>query len=226
MSDVAPDGLAPEELEPQPATLLRGARLVAPWVGMLSLLCLTVGALVALFWANSVELATWVVTADGSATMSQSGWTSIVASDAVFAGCALLVGPGIGYVTWRWFESLGWPVAVLAAGAGLLAGVVCWQLGAVMGPGPFAERIAAASPGDSVPVALELHALAALALWPFAAVVSVMIASALTWEPNAEDEAESAGDVGGPSADDTQEIRRAQLDVEAAAAARDEDRVE
>ena len=177
--------------EPIPARLT-GARLVLPWVGMLLLLCVTVGALTALFWANTVVLPTWLVNSDGSASMTQAGWTSVAGGDVIFICCGLLIGPGIGYVAWRWFETLGWPVAVIAACASLLSGVVCWQLGAVMGPGPFPERIVAASPGDLVPIALELHALSALVVWPLGAVVCVLIASAVARDPETEDEEQEA----------------------------------
>lgn len=206
-----------EESEPEP---VHRAHAVASWVGLATLLCLVVGALVALFWALVVRLPVWSVAADGSATMTERGWTAVVSVDAWYVVCAVLVGPGIGWVMWRWFKPLGWPAALLAAGAGLLTGLVCWQLGEVMGPGPFADRIAAANPGDQVPAAMELSAISALAVWPMMAVVPALFGSAFGREPEeppavggAAEGGASPGDVGEPAAGDGQQVGGRELDV-------------
>ena len=152
---------------------------VVPWIGLLAALALVVGGLSAVFWANVVDLPTYRILADGSATVSERALTQFVASDAWFVICGAFVGLGLGIVTWRWFKPLGWPTALLAAGAGLMAAVVCWLLGQLLGPGSFEERLATASPDDLVPVSLQLRSWSALAVWPFAAVAPVLLASAL-----------------------------------------------
>ena len=48
-----------------------------------------------------------------------------------------------------------------------------------LGPGPFNPRLAAAAPGDVVPVALELRAPASLLVAPFLAVLPVLLGSSL-----------------------------------------------
>jgi len=69
----------------------------------------------------------------------------------------------------------------LAAAAGLLAGIVCWQVGELLGPagGTFDERLANALPGEQVPIALTLRSLSAPAVWAFAAVTPVLLAASL-----------------------------------------------
>ena len=213
--------LEPDESVPAP----RRVSIVASWLGLLLLLCLVVGALVALFWTNVVELPAWQVQADGSATMTQSGWTQMISIDAWYVLCALLVGPGIGWVAWCWFKPLGWPAAVIAALAGLVTGVVCAQLGPVLGPGAFAGRIAAANPGDRVPVAFELQAMSALAAWPLTAVAPVLFAASLGRDPD-QPPRHSARDAGQDSARDAEQVVGAQLDVEATASTGNQDRVE
>ncbi len=153
---------------------------LASWVVVLLVLSIVVGGLTAVFWANVVELPSYRILADGSATVSERALTEFVAADAWFVNCGAMVGIGLGLVTWRWFRPLGWPTAVLAAGSGLVAGLVCWQVGQLLGPGPFDERLAAANPGDLVPIAVELRSPSALAVWAFAAVAPVLLASSLT----------------------------------------------
>lgn len=151
-----------------------------PWVGMLGLLAVVVGALTAVFWANIVELPSYLIRDDGSATVSERALTEFVAADAWYVICGLLVGVGLGIVAWRWFKPIGWPTALLAAGAGLLAGLVCWQIGELLGPpGTFEERLANALPGEKVPIALTLRSGSAPAVWAFAAVIPVLLAASL-----------------------------------------------
>lgn len=162
--------------EPVPAA---PSRHVANWVGILLVLAIVVGGLTAVFWANVLDLPSYRVHADGSATVSERALTEFVAADAWFVISGAVVGLGLGIVTWRWFKPLGWPAALLAAGSALIAGVVCWQVGQLLGPGPFDERLAAANPGDLVPIAVHLRSPSALAVWAFAAVTPVLLASSL-----------------------------------------------
>lgn len=158
---------------------------VTLWVALLAGLSAVVGGLAAVFWAAVVTVPTWRIQSDGSALMTERGVTEIAASDVWFVITGALVGVGLGLVTWKWFRPLGWPTALLAVGSGLLAGIVCWQVGQVLGPGPEAERLANALPGTVVPAALQLRSLSALAVWGFAAVTPVLLVSSLG--PDEED---------------------------------------
>ncbi len=124
---------------------------VAMWIAILAGLSLVIGGLSAVFWATVVDLPTYRILPDGSATISERGITEIVASDVWFVITGALVGAGLGLVTWKWFRTLGWPTALLAVGSGLLAGIVCWQVGELLGPGSFAERLTGALPGSPRP---------------------------------------------------------------------------
>ena len=60
-----------------------------------------------------------------------------------------------------------------------VAGVTCWLVGYRLSPGDFAARLAAAQPGDLVPIDLTLRARASLLVWPFCAVIPVLLGSSL-----------------------------------------------
>jgi hypothetical protein len=158
---------------------------VGLWIAVLAGLSLVIGGLAAVFWAMVVDLPAYKILSDGSAVITERGLTEIVASDVWFVITGGLVGLGLGLVTWKWFRPLGWPTALLAVGAGLLAGVVCWQVGQLLGPGSFPERVTGARPGVMVPIPLELRSFSALAVWGFAAVTPVLLFSSLG--PDEED---------------------------------------
>ncbi len=149
------------------------------WIAILTGLSLVVGGLAAVLWAMVVDLPSYKILSDGSAVITERGLTQIVASDVWFVIIGAFVGGGLGLVTWKWFRPLGWPTALLAVGAGLVAGLVCWQVGQLLGPGSFAERLTSAQPGDMVPIPLELRSFSALAVWGFAAITPVLLASSL-----------------------------------------------
>lgn len=152
---------------------------VGPWIALFAGLAIVVGGLAAVFWSAIVDLPAYRIAADGTATMTERGLVEIVSADAWFVITGALVGAGLGLVAWTWFRPIGWPSVVIALGGGLLAAVVCWQVGQLLGPGPEAERLAAARAGELVPVSLELRSLSALAVWAFAAVTPVLLWSAL-----------------------------------------------
>ena len=77
------------------------------------------------------------------------------------------------------FASVGWPVAVGVALLAVVAALLCWAVGYALGPGPFVPRLAAARPGDLVPIELTIRAAASLVVWPFAAIVCVLLGSSL-----------------------------------------------
>ncbi len=154
----------------------RGVRTTAAiFAGM----AVIVGIAAAVFWRLVVRLPAYVVQPDGSATVSERALTEFFSGDAWYAAIGMLAGVGLGIATWRRFKGIGWPCAFLAAGLGLLAGAVCWQLGEVLGGVPFDERLAAANPGDTVPISLALRSPSALAVWAFAAVTPILLGSAL-----------------------------------------------
>lgn len=153
---------------------------VLSWVGILAGLAVVVGGLSALLWAQLVRLPSYVVDADHFAAISERGHAEVIAADAWFVVIGLAAGLALGALGWSWFKGLGWPVALIATGAGLLAGLACWGVGQLLlGPGPFDVRLAQAQPGDSVVIEFALHAPAALAAWGLSAAAPSMLFAAL-----------------------------------------------
>jgi hypothetical protein len=149
-------------------------RLIAFAVG-----CAGVGALAGVLWWRIVRLAVYTVGADGRATTSERGLTEFFAGDAWFCVIGVVLGAGLGVLGWLRFRTAGWVLVPVLAGAALVAGLMCWAVGVQLGPGDFTQRLAAARPGDLVPIELTLRAPVALVSWPFAAVIPVLLGSSL-----------------------------------------------
>lgn len=171
--------VAEQSLDEPAPRIRRSWSEVLVWVGLLALLSVVVGGLTAVFWVSVVDLPTWRIQSGGQAVISERAWTEVISADAWFVVSGALVGLGLGIVSWKWFNPLGWPTALLAAGSGGLAGLVCWQLGQLLGPSSFVDRVAQAQPGADVPISLELRSLSALAVWAFMAVAPVLLAASL-----------------------------------------------
>lgn len=155
------------------------SRSAAQRTGILLGVALVVGALGAFIWSRIAVLPEFVVSDGGHANISAADMSKIASADWTYAVIALVGGAALGYASWRLLRSVGWSVALVTVGIALVAGVTCWLLGEALGPDSFDQRIAEAVAGDTVPVALTLHARSALALWPFAAVAVPLFAASL-----------------------------------------------
>ncbi len=156
----------------------------ARWrVAVFSLFCVGVGVVAGILWAIFAFRPGYRVTDDLAASLGERELANIFAADALFTLLAALCGLIIGVSCWMLFRRHGWWVSVLAVlGAGL-AGLVAWQVGLLVTPEDFDERLARAVGGDVVPVDLQLDALAALLVAPFAAIIPVMLLAAFAPEP-------------------------------------------
>ncbi|SDS72784.1 hypothetical protein SAMN04488543_2272 [Friedmanniella luteola] len=181
MSDV------PATAAARPAHRVRPAGPVA--VVAFVALALGLGALAGVAWEAVVDLPTYTVGADGGAATSERGLTAVVGSDAWFCLLGAVVGLLVGLVAWRRLRALGWPLVLLVVVVAVAAGLLAWWVGTALGPGEFNPRLARAAAGDVVPVALELRAPASLLVWPFLAVVPVLLGSSLGREEDDEDPA-------------------------------------
>ncbi|MDO5498812.1 MAG: hypothetical protein Q4F67_03920 [Propionibacteriaceae bacterium] len=142
-----------------------------------------VGCLAGGLWASIAPVPTYQVNADGFATTSERGLAGFVAGDAWFVLIGLALGALCGVVAWWWFAGLGWRVVPLAMVGATVMGLLCWQVGWWLGPGPFEPRLATASPGAILEIELTVRGPAALLVWPFAAVLVLMLISALAPDP-------------------------------------------
>jgi hypothetical protein len=164
----------PEEPKATRPQLRFAGRLVA-----FSVLVLGVGALAGVVWWAMVEPPAYRVNPDGGASISERGLTEFLGGDAYFCAIGLVVGIAVGIGAWRWFDQIGWPLVLLVCGLAFLAGLTCWFVGYRLSPGEFSARLAAAQPGDLVPIDLTLRARASLLVWPFCAVIPVLLGSSL-----------------------------------------------
>ncbi len=137
------------------------------------------GALAGVVWWAVVDLPVFVVGPNGGASTSQQGLTQYVAGDAWFSLIGFVVGLGIGFAAWRVFRRIGWPVVPLVIVASVAAALLCWWVGWELGPGPFPPRLAEAQDGASVPIELTVRARVAVLVWPFAAVMVVLLGASL-----------------------------------------------
>lgn len=159
-------------------------RLVARWVALYAGMCAMSGLLAGLFWVGVVRLPTFTIRPDGRAIIGERGLAAFFATDSWFIVAGVIVGMGLGWLAWRWFRPLGWATSVIAGIGALLAAVVCWGFGTLLGPGPLDERMAAAKPGSTVPIAFELSAHSALAAWPFAAMIPLLVLASVVADPD------------------------------------------
>ncbi len=156
---------------------------VARWLLIMAAICLTVGAVAGAVWAMLVPLSLYQVREDGRATTTERGLAGYIAGDAWFVAIGVVLGLVIGWWCWRWFGGLGWPAAVLAVLASTGTGLMCWWVGWMIGPGPIDARLALAQPGQQLPIELTVRGPAAVLAWPFAALLVLMLISAVSPDP-------------------------------------------
>ena len=140
---------------------------------------LGLGAVAGVAWWAVVDVPAYRVNPDGGASIGERGLAEFVAGDAWFCAIVLMVGVGLGLVAWRVLSDLGWPLVLLVGVVAVLSSLMCWYVGHRLGPGDFVGRLAAARPGDLVPIELTLRARASLLTWPFFAIMPVLLGSSL-----------------------------------------------
>lgn len=161
--------------------------------------CFGAGVVSGIIWAVFAFRPGYEVANDLGASLAERALAGIFSSDALFTVLLAVVGVAIGVAGWLFFQRLGWWVCIIAvAGAGIAA-LCAWQVGLLVSPNDFPERLASAVSGDVVPVDLQLHAVAALLVAPFSAITPVMLFAAFWPEqkdaaPAVERQQESAID--------------------------------
>lgn len=180
MSDALPDGAAAMVTVLPASRRLRQSMRVR--VLLYGLIVIAVGTISGWVWHAIITLPTYLTSDDGSVQITERAQGQVFATDAVFVMIGLIAGIGLGLVCWRGFQRLGWPVALIAAAGGLAAGSLCWLIGVLQGPRDFAQRIAAAVPGEKVPIDFQLHTTSALLVWALGAIIPVMLYANLSRE--------------------------------------------
>lgn len=145
----------------------------------LLVLGLGLGALGGVVWQAVTDLPTYLIGPDGKATTTERGLADMISLDAWFAVIGAVVGLALGIISWRRLRDVGWPVVLVGTAAAVLAALLCWAVGKELGPGEFTHRLQVARPGDRVPVELTLQARASLLVWPFFAVIPILLGSSL-----------------------------------------------
>lgn len=149
-------------------------------------LAVVLGGVGGLLWAWLTPLPTYLVGDDLTATITERGSTSIVASDVTFTVITGLIGFLLGVVGWLILHRKGWVVVSVPLIAALGAALVAWQLGLLVGEGGFVERLARAQAGDVVRIDLALRSVSALLVAPFSAITPIMLLAAFWPEPRME----------------------------------------
>jgi len=148
-------------------------------LGCFAAASLGLGAAAGVVWWLLVKPPAYELNSNGGATTSERGLTQFIAADAWFCVIGLVVGFLIGIAAWRWLRTLGWSVVLVVVVCAVASALMCWLVGYRLGPGDFSARLAAAHPGDLVPIPLTLRAHASLLTWPFFAVIPVLLGSSL-----------------------------------------------
>lgn len=151
----------------------------AGWLVGFLLLCVLIGLGAGVLWQRLVVLPGYTVAQNGTATTTERGLAGFIAGDAWFCAVGFFVSIGLGIVAWKWFGRLGWPVVVVAILGAVCSALVCWWVGYRLGPGDFDTRLAAARPGDFVPIALTLRTPVTLMVWAFGAIIPVLLRASL-----------------------------------------------
>jgi hypothetical protein len=140
---------------------------------------LGVGAAAGVVWWLVVKPPGYELSSGGSATTSERGLSEFISGDAWFCAIGLVVGLLLGIAAWRWLRDLGWTIVLVVLVCATAAALTCWLVGYRLGPGDFSARLAAAQPGEVVPIPLTLRARASLLTWPFFAIIPVLLGSSL-----------------------------------------------
>jgi LPXTG-motif cell wall-anchored protein len=148
--------------------------------GVLSVLVLALAGLPAgLVWLWLAPRASYRVTATGAEPVGGAPSAELfMADDGVYV--LILAGLGLlaGLAVWLLRRHRG-VVALTALAAGMIAAaLVAWQLGELLGSGPTAAQLA--DVGTTVTTRLRLGAVAAVAVGPFVAVLTYLVASTVT----------------------------------------------
>ncbi|TFV61312.1 hypothetical protein E4P41_09860 [Geodermatophilus sp. DF01-2] len=159
----------------------------APWAGRAELradlrsslvlagVLLLAGVPAGLLWWALAPRALFEVTEEGPIVVGRPSAELLVADDGVYT--LVLAGLGLlaGLVSWRLRRRRGVATVLALAGGMVMAALVAWQLGELLGAGPSDVQLA--DIGTRIVTPLVLGSPAALAVGPFLAVLTYVVAT-------------------------------------------------
>ncbi|NLT31714.1 MAG: hypothetical protein GXX86_14915 [Propionibacterium sp.] len=153
-------------------------------VALVLAVSLGVGVVAGVLWWLLTPLPGYRISEDGLAVINERGLAQVFAADAWYTVIAILGGAVIGVLAALWLgRQLGWLVVWVVLVDTLVAGLLCWGVGSLLGPGDFSTRLAEAHAGDVVPMSLTLRSWVALLVWPFIGLLPVLLWSTLARDP-------------------------------------------
>lgn len=161
-----------------------GARWAAGrWAALLAALGIPVG----LLWFTVAPRAEWVVR-DAGGQFKDANTQAIVAADGWFFVITLAVGVACGVAAFASVRRHGPIIAAAVAVGGLVGAAIAAGLGHWLSLAPFAADAAGAADGDVISYLLTMRSLPFLGVWPFAAELTLVVFTYLSW-PRAQDDA-------------------------------------
>ncbi len=176
IGETTEEPLVPHGASAADARLTR--RRLANRLGLLGLTVLVLGILAAIAWKLTAPTPSVTVSGDGTAAVTNRTMAEYFGADADFMIIGMFAGLGLGAMCWRWLKPLGWPIAFVSVAAGMIAALVAWRVGVLLGPHDFDQRIAQAASGQQVAIDLTLRTPTAWLSWPLGSVLTVLLYSA------------------------------------------------
>lgn len=155
-----------------------------------------VGALAGVVWPLLAEPANYTVTESGvrlgeAEAAKQFGVT--VAYAAIGALAAVCWG---GFCAYR-YAARGWPHVLVTLAGAAVAALLARRLGVLLGPPDPSTVVGSTSPGEHVPMQLDVNSYGVLLVWPVAALVGLLVV--LIWLAPVEPSESSESAPGDPS---------------------------
>ncbi|GAA0323659.1 hypothetical protein NE235_05180 [Actinoallomurus spadix] len=193
-------------------------------IGLLAALAITVlGVPIGLLWVAIAPRTVYLVSG-GKGVLADPESQTLIAADGWFAvltaAAGLLCGLTAYLLAGRWGEP-GLLAGIAAGGAA--AAVVAWRLGHLFGASAYDHALRTAGDGARAGAPLGLHAYGVLLAWPLIAVVAFGLLEALDVANRESRGRLAAGDAGGRSPGEADQVGGGELDLQAAPTGRDVD---
>lgn len=136
---------------------------------------LVVGVVTGLVWWQLAQPGQWQMRDVGIALTEEASrgqFQVVVVFTLVGAIASLLWAVGVSLLS----RGSGWPLVVVVVAGSVLASLIAWRTGALVGPPP-PETVSGLAIGDTVPDELMIDSVAPFLVWPMAALVGVLLAS-------------------------------------------------